>query len=160
MSRIELTTVLPVPADRVFRACADPHLHPLTMRRHRERVVHTSASGLFAQGDTVTFQARHFGIPWRLSARITRMDAPHSFVDEQVRGPFARLRHEHVFHRLEDRSCLMTDLVDFRSPLGPLGCLADALVLKEYMRLLIAERNANLLRLLEAGGSPQMVDTF
>ncbi|WP_017557151.1 SRPBCC family protein [Nocardiopsis baichengensis] len=155
MPRIELTTVIPAPFDKVFRACADPHLHPHIMRRHCERVVSTSACGLLDQGDTVTFQARHFGITWRVGSRITRMDAPHFFVGEQVRGPFARLCHEHAFHRLQDRSCLMTDRVDFASPLGPLGRVADTLVLKEYMRLLIAERNANLLRLLECdGGSP------
>ncbi len=31
-----------------------------------------------------------------MTSRITDFDAPWRFVDEMVRGPFARFRHEHI----------------------------------------------------------------
>ncbi len=39
----------------------------------------------------------------------------------------------------------MTDVIEFRSPLGPLGRLVDALVLRGYLKRLIARR-AEVLR--------------
>lgn len=36
----------------------------------------------------------------------------------------------------------MTDIVHFQSPFGPLGCLADSLVLGHYMPHLLRQRNA------------------
>jgi hypothetical protein len=44
----------------------------------------------------------------------------------------------------------MTDVVLFQSPLGPLGSLADRLVLDRYMPHLLRQRNAWLKATLEA----------
>ena len=40
-------------------------------------------------GQTVTWQARHFGLPFRMTSKITEYERPTHFVDEQVSGPFA-----------------------------------------------------------------------
>jgi hypothetical protein len=34
----------------------------------------------------------------------------------------------------------MRDIVEFRSPLGPLGAIVDVLVMRRYLRRLLAER--------------------
>jgi hypothetical protein len=44
----------------------------------------------------------------------------------------------------------MTDVVEFQSPLGPLGSLADRLILDRYMPYLLRERNTWLKTTLEA----------
>lgn len=62
-----------------------------------ERIVHTTAQGALRLNDTVTFEARHFGLRWRMTSRITEYERPCRFVDEQVRGPFRSFRHEHQF---------------------------------------------------------------
>jgi len=38
----------------------------------------------------------------------------------------------------------MGDRLDYRSPLGPLGVLADAAVLKRYLRSLLLARNCHI----------------
>lgn len=93
-----------------------------------------------ALGDAVTWRARHFGIPFTMTSRITEFIAPSRFVDEQVSGPFAHWWHEHVFEERNDAT-LMTDTVEFASSLGPLGRLVDTVVLTRYMTRLLAQRN-------------------
>lgn len=73
-------------------------------------------------GDTVTWRARHFFIVFRTTCAITEYQFPGRFVDEQLRGPIRRLRHEHTFAATANGATVMTDVVEFDSPLGPLGC--------------------------------------
>jgi ligand-binding SRPBCC domain-containing protein len=119
------------------------------MRASGERAVAGVTSGAMKLGDTVTWRARHFGIVFRMTSAITEYEYPGRFVDEQQRGPFRRWRHEHAF-TAAGGGTRMTDAVEFRSPLGPAGALADCLLLDRYMRHLLIQRNAWLKATLEA----------
>ena len=88
----------------------------------------------------MTWKAWHFGIPFRMTSKITEYERPRHFVDEQTRGPFASWRHEHRFERIE-AGTRMVDVVDYRSPLGPIGSLVDSLRLERYMVELFRRRN-------------------
>ncbi len=55
-------------------------------------------------------------------------------------GAFERFDHDHYFEPSEEGT-LMTDRVEYRAPLGPLGAAADVLFLKRYMRRRLEERN-------------------
>ena len=50
----------------------------------------------------MTIRAWHLGVWWTLTSRVTAYDRPASFVDEQVRGPFSVMRHEHLCRRRPD----------------------------------------------------------
>jgi ligand-binding SRPBCC domain-containing protein len=80
---------------------------------------------------------------WSLTSRITAVEAPARFEDVQERGPFAWFRHEHRFESV-GTGTRMHDRWEHRSPLGPLGRLADRLVLARYMRALLVTRNEAL----------------
>ena len=148
---MELTTTIRAPAANVFDLCLDVEAHTASMAGSRERIVDGVRSGRLSPGDTVTWTARHFGVPWRMTVRIIAYDRPHRFVDEQVRGPFQHWRHEHRFVPHEATgTTVMHDLIDFASPLGPLGRAVDAVVLGRYMRRLVENRNVYLARSLES----------
>ena len=115
-----------------------------------ERIVAGVANGSMKLGDTVTWQARHFGIPFRMTSKITEYESPRRFVDEQTRGPFALWWHEHHFEASTGH-VVMTDVVRFRSPAGPIGRLVDHYVLADYMARLLTTRNAWLKANLEGG---------
>jgi ligand-binding SRPBCC domain-containing protein len=85
-----------------------------------------------------------------MTSAITAYDRPNRFVDEQTRGPFRRWWHEHRFE-LRGGGTEMTDLVRFTSPAGPVGVLADRLVLTAYLRRLLETRNRWLKEQLEGG---------
>ena len=103
-----------------------------------------------ALGDEVTFTARHLGWSWRLTSRVTELDRPHRFVDEQVRGPFRSMRHEHLFEPAEPGRTRMTDRMTFRAPLGPVGDLVARAVLARYLQRLLQQRGRYVSQQAEA----------
>ncbi|MFJ9466543.1 SRPBCC family protein [Streptomyces caniferus] len=144
MPSFEVVTAVAAPPDQVFAACLDVQAHTRSMAASSERAVDGRRRGELALGDTVTFQARHFGLTWRLKARITAYDRPRGFVDEQESGPFKRWRHAHHFAPDGAGGTVMRDVIDFASPWGPLGYLVDRILLSRYMPHLITVRNAYL----------------
>lgn len=140
MPRIVLTTRVLAPARECFDLSLSVDAHTSSMSRFGERVVGGVGSRAMGPGESVTWHARHFGIPFTMTSRITEYDAPRRFVDEQVSGPFARWWHEHRFEEI-DGTTTMTDVVEFSSPLGPLGRLVDTLVLTRYMTRLLSQPN-------------------
>jgi ligand-binding SRPBCC domain-containing protein len=143
MARFAIETIVSAPPAEVFAAALDPALHVKTMARFGETMVEAPAGGIFTEGTTATWRARHLGIPFRLRAMVFDIDPPRAFSDRQISGPFAAFLHEHRFEE-HPTGTLMHDTVTFRSPFGPLGRLVDALFMREYMRRLIMERNAIL----------------
>jgi ligand-binding SRPBCC domain-containing protein len=141
MTRFEVSTAIAAPPRRVFDVSLEIETHLASMAGSGERVVGGVGSGRMKLGDTVTWQARHFGLPWRMTSLISAYDPPGHFVDEQVAGPFARWHHAHYFDPDGHGGTVMRDIVDFAAPLGPLGAVAEFIVLDRYMRRLIRNRN-------------------
>ena len=87
-----------------------------------------------------------------MTSRIVQLERPTSFTDEQVRGPFARFHHEHVFTET-DGGTEMLDRVSFDAPLGVFGRVVE-IGLGPYVRRLIERRDSYLKDIAEgsAGG--------
>jgi ligand-binding SRPBCC domain-containing protein len=144
-----VVTELDAPPERAFALSLDIGAHERSMAASSERAVAGTTSGTIGLGETVTWRARHFGVVWQMTSRITALEAPHQFIDEQVRGPFARFHHVHRFEP-SARGTLMVDDIEFRAPLGPLGLVAERVALARYLPRLIAARNASLAAELRA----------
>lgn len=69
--------------------------HAGSLAGSRETATTSTGRRRLALGDEVTFRARHCGLRWRMTSRITACERPRRFVDGQTRGPFRELRHEH-----------------------------------------------------------------
>lgn len=65
-----------------------------------------------AAGSLVDYSLRLHRLPIRWRTLIEVWDPPHRFVDLQVRGPFRKWRHRHMFRGDGDRT-LVSDVVDF-----------------------------------------------
>lgn len=140
MSRIRLVTVIKAPTERCFDVSRDVDVHLGSMQSSNERVIGGVTSGMLGPGEEVTWRARHFGITWRMTSKITNYERPYRFVDETQRGPFASFRHEHRFKQ-QGKTTIVFDVVDYRLPLGPFGALANAVFVGSYLHRLIGERN-------------------
>ena len=149
MPRIILKTFIKAPAELCFDLSRSVDVHMASTGGSGERAIAGVTSGMMNLGDTVTWEAVHFGVRQRLTSRITAFDRPRLFVDEMQRGAFKRWRHTHLF-KPSDGGTLMVDAVDYVSPLGPLGNLADVLFLKSYMTRLLEARNGYIRKLAEA----------
>jgi ligand-binding SRPBCC domain-containing protein len=121
-------TESPLPVERLFDLARSIDVHLESQRTAGERAVAGVTGGLIGEGQEVTWKARHFGIPLTMTSRITHLDFPRSFTDEQVKGPFKSFRHIHEFEPTPTGS-LMVDRVEFRAPLGVLGSAGERLFL-------------------------------
>jgi ligand-binding SRPBCC domain-containing protein len=146
---IRLQTVMVAPIGACFDLSLSVDAHTASMRRSGERAIGGVTSGAMKLGDTVAWRARHFGIAFEMTCAITEYQYPSRFVDEQLHGPFRRWWHEHTFTTAANGETVMTDVVQFQSPLSPLGTLADRLMLDRYMSHLLRQRNAWLKATLE-----------
>ena len=142
-STFTLETRSQLSAEELFDRSLSIDAHLASMSHTDEVAVGGVTSGQIAEGETVTWRARHFGIRWTMTVQITALERPTRFVDEQIRGPFRRFVHEHTFTPNAD-GCLMTDTLTVASPV--FGALAERLVLVPCLRRLIRARNAYLLR--------------
>ena len=140
MPRIELTTSIAAPPERVFDLSCSIDLHLASTARTGERVVGGVSTGLIGMDQEVTWRAKHFGIWQNLTSRITAYDRPRHFRDSLQRGAFKRFDHDHYFEP-EGNGTRMRDVFDFESPLGFLGRIADWVILERYMKAFLLERN-------------------
>jgi len=137
---IRLELYIQAPIEVCFDLSRSIEIHLLSTAHTNERAVAGRLTGLIELGETVTWEATHFGIRQRLTSVITEFDRPYRFVDEMVSGTFKRFRHEHLFKKHHDGT-LMTDLFDYTAPLGILGKCADRIFLQSYMERLLKTRN-------------------
>ena len=151
MTKFRLETLVEAPIERVFDLARDIGVHERSMAASGERAISGRMSGPIEQGETVTWRARHFGLWWTMTSRITEVRAPTTFADEQEAGPFAWFRHRHTFRPVAGGT-VMTDDWEHASPFGPIGRLVDRVVLGRYMRGLLEARNAALKAEAEAEG--------
>ncbi len=141
---IEVVTVVEAAPAEVFALKLDVDVHAASLRGSGETATTSTGRRRLALGDEVTFRARHFGMRWRLTSRITVFEPPSRFVDEQTRGPFRSLRHEHLFADAGEGRTRMTDRMTITAPLGPLGALVARTVLAPYLRHLLRQRAAHI----------------
>jgi ligand-binding SRPBCC domain-containing protein len=128
-----------LPREQLFDLARSVNAHVESQKGSGERAVGGVTSGLIGQGQQVTWRARHFGIPLTMTSRISALEYPTRFVDEQIRGPFKSFRHVHEFEAAGGGS-VMTDRIELAAPLGILGRIAERLFLRRYMQRLIADR--------------------
>jgi len=149
MPVIELKTVVRAPIKRCFDLSRSVDLHVQSTSKTGERAIAGVTQGLLGLGDEVTWRARHFGIWQNLTSRLTMFDRPRHFRDSMVRGAFSRFDHDHFFVEVPEGTEIR-DVFDYTSPLGPLGRIVDALVLKQYMTNFLEERNRIVKRVAES----------
>ncbi|MGK0202287.1 MAG: ligand-binding SRPBCC domain-containing protein [Planctomycetota bacterium] len=149
MPFIELHTSIDAPVERVFDLCRSVDAHVATARATGERPVGGVTRGLLGLGDQVTWSARHIGWRWQLTSRITAFDRPRHFRDSMVSGVFKRFDHDHEFEQ-RDGVTQVRDVFDFTSPWGPLGRVADALLVARHMRRFLERRMRDLKQLAES----------
>src|SRR6476660_5026056 len=97
MPTIRLTTYIEASVERCFDISLNVDLHRRSVAHTRERPVAGVMRGTMKLGDTVTWEAIHFGVKQHLTTQITSYDRPHSFTDEMIRGVFHSMKHIHEF---------------------------------------------------------------
>jgi|TARA_B110000977_G_C10910489_1_gene429033 ligand-binding SRPBCC domain-containing protein len=150
MPRIEIKTKIKANKNIVFDLSRSIDLHKISTEQTNEEAIAGKTSGLIGINESVTWRAKHFGVYQNLTSKITEFDKPNYFVDEMQKGAFKEFKHEHHFTELNGET-LMTDIFNYKSPLGFLGKFADKVFLKKYMTELLTERNRVVKEFAESG---------
>jgi ligand-binding SRPBCC domain-containing protein len=154
---LRVKTAIHAPRERCFDLARSVDAHVQSSEATGERAVAGRTAGLLELGEDVTWEGRHFGVKQRLTSRITAYRRPDFFQDRMVRGAFRHLEHDHSFESTSNGVTRMVDVVRFAAPFGPVGWLAERLVIGPHLRRFIQERGLTLKAMAESDGWRQFL---
>ena len=99
MPTIEIKTLIKVDLKTCFDLARNIDFHKASMAHSNEKAVAGKTSGFIELGESVTWEAKHFGVKQQLTSKITAFKSPTYFVDEQASGAFKSFKHEHIFKK-------------------------------------------------------------
>ena len=149
-SVLERSVEIAAPVEDVYAFHLDTRNAALISPRSM-RVLGVEGTFPVVAGARVVMRLRPAGSPVAMSWRvlIAEVVPPALIVDVAERSPFAAWRHEHLFRPLGADRCEMTDRLEYRLPAGPLGRLADRLIVRRQIEGAFAERHRLTRELLE-----------
>jgi ligand-binding SRPBCC domain-containing protein len=85
-------------------------------------------------GTLIEYRLRLHRVPVHWRTRIEAWEPPHRFVDVQVKGPYLLWEHTHTFEEDAKGATIIEDRVRYSIPFGPLGRLAERLLVRRDLR--------------------------
>ena len=140
MAKIHLTSFIAAPIERVFDLSRSINLHQISTASSNEKAIDGVLTGLINKDETVTWQAKHLFKTRLFTSKITEMKSPDFFIDEMIKGDFTSFHHEHHF-KAAHNGTIMIDIVNFETPYGKIGKMANAIFLKRYLQKFLIKRN-------------------
>jgi ligand-binding SRPBCC domain-containing protein len=134
MRKLVMTTRLPRSPQELFPFFSDAeNLGRITPPELGFEILSKPAT--MGEGALIDYRIGLWGIPMRWRTRIASWNPPHSFADDQLRGPYRTWHHVHDFRDDGAGGTLMTDTVAFDLPLEPLSLLALPLIQLQLGRI-------------------------
>ena len=125
---------LPLARERLFPFFADAsNLERISPPELKFRIV-TPLPIAMGEGTLIRYRLRLMGVPFEWLTRIAVWDPPTEFVDEQVKGPYRKWVHKHLFVETSSGTRLH-DAVTYELPFFPVGELAAPIVQLEVRRI-------------------------
>jgi len=85
-------------------------------------------------GTLIEYRLRLHGVPVRWRTRIETWEPPRRFVDVQIKGPYSLWEHTHTFEEDGPEATIIRDRVRYSIPFGPLGRIADRLLVQRDLK--------------------------
>ena len=121
---------VPRPLDEVWRFFSDASKLSV-VSPPRLRLAMDTAPAELKRGTTIDYAVRVRGFPVRWRTLIARSEPGSSFMDYQVRGPYALWRHRHRFESGNAGGTIVRDEVRYSLPWAPLSDVALPLVRRD-----------------------------
>ncbi len=102
-------------------------------------------------GTLIEYRLRLHRVPVRWRTRIEAWEPPRRFVDVQIRGPYSLWEHTHTFEQDGPAATVIEDRVRYAIPFGPLGDLANRLLVRRDLRQIFDYRRDAVAREMGAG---------
>lgn len=140
MPIIKLETKIYSTIEICFDLSRSIDLHKISTSKTNEEAIDGVTSGLIELNEFVTWEATHFGINQKLTSKVTAFEKPYFFVDEQLKGAFKSLHHQHKFEQINE-IVIMKDIFEFHSPFGVFGKIFNKFILTDYLTRFLIQRN-------------------
>jgi ligand-binding SRPBCC domain-containing protein len=140
MASIHLTTFIAAPVDRVFDLSRHIALYKQLFHNRKERLSSGAGSNMLAKGETLSVLVKKGGKSRMSMIKITALQRPVSFVEEQVKGDLEKFRHEHHFKPVQNGTIII-DMVEYGMPKDFFGRILGKIYFKKYMEELLNKRN-------------------
>jgi len=85
-------------------------------------------------GTLIEYRLKLHRVPVRWQTRIETWEPPRRFLDAQVKGPYALWEHTHEFEEDGPGATIISDRVRYAIPFGPLGGIAERLLVRRDLR--------------------------
>jgi ligand-binding SRPBCC domain-containing protein len=132
--QLEVSLTVKYPREDVFGFFAEAgNLERLTPPELRFRILTPQPMTMYA-GALIDYRLKLFGVPFAWQTLISRWEPPACFVDEQLRGPYRKWVHTHLFREVAGGTEII-DRVVYQLPLGPLGRLVGLPVASQLRRI-------------------------
>ena len=144
---------LPKPSGEIFPFFGNAHNLEIITPPWLQLQILTKGAIELREGALIDYQIRLRGIPLRWRTRIEVWNPPSRFIDVQVRGPYQRWQHEHIFE-LVDNGTLCVDRIRY-AVFG--GRLVDYFFVRRDLEKIFEFRRRKLLELFKrnAQASPE-----
>lgn len=149
MTKLILHTKINAPIERCFALSLSVDLHKISTSQTNEKVIAGVSTGLVKLNDVITWEGRHLGVTQKFTSKIVAMKQPTYFADEMQKGAFKNFYHQHFFKE-DGGVCIMTDELEMEAPLGILGKIAMALVVRPHIEKFLVQRNQIIKQVAES----------
>ncbi len=151
MHRFSCQQILPVKIEEAWEFFSSPANLPLLTPPAFSLVPLTEMHDQLYEGMFITYRVKPLaGIPMTWVTEITHLKQHRYFVDEQRLGPYSIWHHQHHFKAVPG-GVEMTDILDYRVPLGPLGILLQKIIVGKKVEGIFEYRRKRLIELFGGG---------
>ncbi|MCB0522001.1 MAG: SRPBCC family protein [Lewinellaceae bacterium] len=147
MHQLKTVQKLPISLDEAWNFFSSPKNLAVITPKELNLVPTSELPAHMYPGIFIEYTVRPLlGIPTKWVTEITHVKDREYFVDEQRLGPYQIWHHQHHFKAIPG-GVEMTDIVDYRIPLGPVGMLLNALFIGNKVKGIFEYRNKRLIEL-------------
>lgn len=132
--RIETEQFIPISIDEAWDFFSSPeNLKEITPKKMEFRITSKSSDEMYP-GMLITYVVKPLlGIGMRWCTEITHVKDKSYFIDQQMFGPYNMWHHQHHFKEVNG-GVMMRDIVNYGVPLGILGQIANAIIVKSQLK--------------------------
>jgi ligand-binding SRPBCC domain-containing protein len=147
MHTLERTQRLPITVEEAWNFFSSPkNLKKITPPYMGFHIKYGGESPMYA-GMIIKYTVTPLlGIPMTWVTEITHVEDKSFFVDEQREGPYAIWHHQHHFKAIPN-GVEMTDIVNYKLPLGILGEWIEPFLVKSKVNEIFEYRNKKMIEM-------------
>lgn len=139
MGHLQASRLVPAPAGEVFQFISDLENLPLLLTPHVD-LDFPSTPPQLSERSEVSCVLRRFGLEFPAVVRVEEFAPGERISYRLISGFFPKWNHSEILKVHDERTTLITDLVDFQLPFGVFGALADDLFMRRDLQGLMTLR--------------------